>query len=202
MAIKKQVEAPSANIENLIGLRKEFMSGKMIPRKTEMLKIRLLELHKAKAANSAESELLETMLKRDRARGELSDEKGHVEILNRIEHERCTERCRGRSNDSERVFRIVKDEVYRYFTQEPTETEPDIRYIVFTYEKIPPSHQLTLELINKKEMGHTIKENEWPKERVLLHRLSFNQGWFDKHFEVDDDLLNEEIKEKEENYTF
>lgn len=198
MAEKKAEAKKDFNIENLESLQKEFVTNKMIPRKAEMLKIRLVELWTMKTLFPKEEILLELILKRERAKGNISD--AHVEVLNRIEVKKCTEVARCKTADAPQVLYVKKDQLCKFFRQEPIGAEL-LRFVVFVERDIPPEFQMTRELLLKEERGHHAAESEYPVSKQLLHRLELNEGWFNATFNIEEDLLSETIKE-EESYKF
>lgn len=209
MAVKKPTQAneeieSAGNIENFGALVKEFMSGKMIPRKSLMLKIRLVELWNAKKIKGDELKLLHTMLVREMKRASIDDK--HLEVLNRIEEAKCTQKCRCVVDDAPRVFYVAKDQVYSFRREEQEDIKKiqkgsQYQYVIFVEKIVPPEFQMTRELLLKEERGHHADESMYPKEKVLLHRLQLDDVWFNKIFDIEEDLLSETV-EQEESYTF
>lgn len=199
----KEGEEVKNNIENLEELTKEFKSGKMVPRKSAMLKLRLVELWKNKTITDDEKALLKTMLGREYKRGQLEDK--FVEVLNRIEVAECEGQCRCKVDDAPPVFKVKKDQVC-FFRQEDQENLKKIeagsayQYVVFVEVEIPPEHQMTKELLLKEERGHHAAESMYPKTRTILHRLQLDDLWFDRIFDIEEDLLSG--AEKEEEFVF
>jgi hypothetical protein len=210
MAVKKapkaETEKSEGNVENLAGLTKEFVGGKMLPRKQLMLKHRLVELWNAKNIAEGELKLLKTIFQREFKRGNIEDR--HLEIFNRIEEAECTEKCRCKDDNAPRVFYVAKDQVCSFRREEQTNIEKVekgslFQYIVFVEKIVPPEFQMTRELLLKEERGHHAAESEYPKEKILLHRLQLDDVWFDKVFDIEEDLLSESVEgEDEAEYKF
>lgn len=208
MAIKKPVkpegEEVKNNIENLAGHAKEFASGKMDPKKAVMLKLKLVSLWIAKTITESELSLLETILSRELKRAQIEDK--HLEILNRIEAAQCTETARCKVDDAPRVFHVLKDQICAFKREDQpnlkkVEGGSEYQYTIFVEKTIPPEFQMTKELLLKEERGHHADESMYPKERILLHRLVLDDLWFDRIFDIEEDLLGE-TKEETEAYTF
>lgn len=201
---KKKIEATPGNIENLSALEKEYKTGKMISRKAIVLKQRLKELWDAGKITEAELDLFRYIMKRELLKGTISDL--YLQVINKIESEECELSCVAKDIPSESVMYITKGDTYKYFVedeQDPDRLEKGIqfKYTIFVKRYIKPEFQLTRELVLKEDRGHHINENEWPKEKVLLHRLTLNEKWFEKYFDTDKDILTTE-SEKEEVYNF
>lgn len=208
MAIKKPAktegEEVKDNIDNLAAHAKEFATGKMDPKKALMLKLKLVSLWVAKTASDNESSLLETILRREFKRAQIEDK--HLEILNRIEAAQCTKKARCKVDDAPRVFHVLKDQICSFKREDQdnrkkSEAGSLYQYTIFVEKTIPPEFQMTKELLLKEERGHHAAESMYPKERIILHRLSLDDLWFDKIFDIEEDLLSE-AKETEETYTF
>lgn len=208
MAVKKPVkiegEEVKNNIENLDAHAREFATNKMDPKKAMMLKLKLVSLWIAKTITDAELSLLETILSRELKRAQIEDK--HLEVLNRIESAQCTEKARCKVDDAPRVFHVLKDQVCNF----KREDQPNLKkaqagsvyqFTIFVEKIIPPEFQMTKELLLKEERGHHAAESMYPKERIILHRLVLDDLWFNKIFDVEEDLLSE-TKETEETYTF
>lgn len=197
MATKE--EKPKNNIDRLDELSVEFTRNQMIPRKLEFLKVRLLELAITKKATDAELTLLEKILVRERAKSILSD--ANTQVLNKIESGRCVETCKGKVDNAPNVFHVTKGETYSFSRQEPIGAEL-IKFIVYTKERIPPSHQYTSEHAEMLAMGHQVPLKDYPKEKILIHRLDLNKGWFDSIFDIDEDLLSGSASSTSNEYQF
>jgi hypothetical protein len=198
--VKSDDAESKGNIENLSALSREFASGKMIPKKALMLKLRLVELWNGKIITDSELVLLENMLTREMKRGQIEDK--HLEVLNRIEQAQCTEKARCKVDDAPRVFFVNKDQVCSFKRHEQSnikkiEAGSEFVYTIFVEKTIPPEFQMTKELLMKEERGHHASEESYPKERIILHRLNLDDGWFDKIFEIEEDLLSETIEDKD-----
>jgi hypothetical protein len=182
------------NIKDLALLRKEFERGQMPMRKMMALRQKLVELHVAGNITSSEKDMMIIILKRDRVKGGISDY--HSEILNRIEVEKCEEEAYVKVDNAPRVHFLSKDQICRYFK----DTDKD-RFVVFVERSIPPEWQMTTDLLMKEMRGHFAPEDQYPKERKLLHRLDLTEKEFHAWFYP---ISNDELKaeKQEENYTF
>lgn len=192
----EQTDAISkANIEGLPLLKKEFLKGLMNLRKLEVLKRRLIDLHAKKISTPEESELFEMILKKERLKGNISD--ANLEILNRIDMSRCTEKCRVIVDNAPRTHYLSKDMICLYYKDYDND-----RFVVFVERKIPSEWQMSRELVLKEQRGHAADESEYPKERVLIHRLNLKEKEFKAWFDFEDNL--EDLKEASitEEYTF
>jgi hypothetical protein len=184
-----------ANIENLASLKKEFERGLMLPRKAIMLKARLIELFKMKAITEEEQVLMEVIFRREMVKGQIAE--SDLEFFNRIEMERCEDRCIVKTDSTPRTHHLTKDMVCRYYL----DVDAD-RYVVFVEVKILPEWQMTRDLVLKEQRGHFADESEYPKTKIRVHRLTITQKEFDAWFDFEEDLLNESLPIKEKDYTF
>jgi len=206
MAKKEQVTTEAKeNIANLNDLVKEFKSGKMVPRKLVLLKIRLAELWKAKTISEKEELLLESILSRDRMRGTIADTY-YEDVLNRIEASKCADKCRCKTDDAPPVFFLKKDQICSFERHDQPNIEKAqagslYQYCVYFEKEIPPEHQMTRELLLKEERGHHAAEDEYPKVKYIMKRLVLDDAFFDRLFDVEEDLLSGESK-KEDEYIF
>jgi hypothetical protein len=183
------------NIENLTGLTKEFLGNKMEARKTAALRVRLVELHVKETASEGEESLLESILKRDRLKAQLSD--SHAEILNRIEMDRCEERCIVKSEHVPSVHYIQKDMICPFLRDHDND-----KIIVFVERTIPGNQQMDIDLAERVANKLPYDPNEMPKKKVMIHRLSVTEREFSAWFEeMDDDILKDQ-PEKEAVYSF
>lgn len=182
------------NIENLASLAKEFETNRMEPRKVVALRSKLIELFKSEKITEQEQKLMETILKRERLKGVISD--ANLEVINRIEMDRCTDKCRVKSDDVPRVHYLVKDMICKYFK----DNEND-RFVVFVERVIPPEWQMTRDLVLKEQRGHFADESAYPKEKTLVRRLYLKEAEFKAWFDFEEDLLSEKPAIEEE-YTF
>ena len=184
-------EEKKDTIADLQLLRKEFERGQMPLRKSTALKSKLIELHLASNQTKAEKDLMLIMLKRDRLKGSLSDY--HSEILNRIEVNVCDEKAVVKVDNAPRVHFLNKDMVCPFYKDSDAD-----RFVVFVERRIPTDWQMSVELLKREERGHFASEDQYPKERKLLHRLALTQKEFDAWFDIlDQDLLKAETLEKE-----
>lgn len=195
MAKTKTEDSTKNNIENLASLKKEFERGQMLPRKAIMLKARLIELFKMKTITEEEQVLMETIFKREMVKGQIAE--NDLEFYNRIEMERCEDRCIVKTDSTPRTHHLVKDMVCRYYL----DIDAD-RYVVFVERKILPEWQMTRDLVLKEQRGHFADESEYPKIKFLIHRLNLTQKEFDAWFDFEEDLLNETVSTTEQIYKF
>lgn len=187
-------ETTKDNIADLSDLRREFERAQMPLRKVMALKHKLIELHLADKQTKSEKDLMLTILKRDRLKGSLTDY--HSEILNRIEVLTCEEKAVVKVDNAPRVHFLSKDLVCPYYKDNDKD-----RFVVFVERKIPTEWQMTVDLLMKEARGHFASEDQYPKERTLLHRLDLTDREFGAWFEiVDTDILK--ATKTEENYTF
>lgn len=186
-------EETKGNIEGLQALKKEFERGQMAPRKLTALRAKLVELHTAKKDTDEEQSLLVMILKRDRLKGSISD--FNTELLNRIEIKKADEQAYVKVDNAPVVHFLSKDQKVKFFKDNDKD-----RFVVFVERKIPPSHQMTEELLLKEMRGHFASPDEYPKERILLHRLDLTVKEFNAWFQVIDD--NDLKPELEETFTF
>ena len=181
------------NINDLPLLRKEFERGQMQTRKLTALKAKLIELYMGEKQSANEFELMLMILKRDRLKGQLND--AHMELLNGIDIKKCEETCFVKVDNAPRVHHLSKDQVCRFYKDNDTD-----RFVVFVEIKVPPSHQMTYDLLMKEARGHFPSEDMYPKERIRLHRLDLTAKEFHAWFQINsDDIL---AAEKPEEYTF
>lgn len=209
MAVKKPAkiegEEVKNNIENLGAHAKEFATGKMDPKKAMMLKFKLVSLWIAKSISEDELSLLETILSRELKRAQIEDK--HLEILNRIEAAQCTEKARCKVDDAPRVFHVLKDQVCSFKREDQpnlkkVEGGSEYQYTIFVEKTIPANFQMTKELLLREERGHHSAEEDYPKDRILLHRLILDDLWFERIFEIEEDLLGETKPENDSEYVF
>lgn len=196
----KEGDEVKNNIENLEALSQEFKTNKMAPRKSEMLKIRLVELWKAGSITEDEKTLAKYMLNREMKRGHLEDK--YLDVLNRIEAAECEEQCQCKVDDAPTVFRVKKGQVCSFRREDQTNIKKAekgslFKHVVFVEEEIPPEHQMTKELLLKEERGHHASESMYPKTKTIMHRLQLDDVWFNKVFDVVEDLLSGKVKEEE-----
>lgn len=189
----KAKEKAEGNIPNLAALSKEFQKNEMEPRKLVALRGRLIELFKGKKITGDEQKLMEMILKRERLKGVIAD--ANLEIINRLEMERCEETCIVRTDDVPRVHHLFRDQICKFYKDNDNE-----RYVVFVERKIPTEWQMTRDLVLKEQRGHFADESEYPKEKTLIHRLNLKEKEFKAWFDFNEDLLSE--TKKEEEYTF
>lgn len=182
------------NIADLGDLRKEFERAQMPLRKVMALKHKLIELHLADKQTKPEKDLMLTILKRDRLKGSLTDY--HSEILNRIEVLTCEEKAVVKVDNAPRVHFLSKDLVCPYYKDNDKD-----RFVVFVERKIPTEWQMTVDLLMKEARGHFAPEDQYPKERTLLHRLDLTDREFNAWFDIMDlDILK--ATKTDETYTF
>lgn len=181
------------NIADLPLLRKEFERGQMQARKLTALRMKLIELYTAKISTEKENELMTMILKRDHLKGSISD--ANLEILNRIEVKKADEEAYVKIDNAPSVHFLSKDQKVKFYKDNDKD-----RFVVFVERRIPPSHQMTEDLLFKEMRGHFAPESEYPKERTLLHRLDLTVKEFNAWFQVID---SDDLKaEKEETFTF
>lgn len=189
-----KTEITKDTIPDLQELRREFERAQMPLRKVMALKTKLVELHLADKQSKAEKELMMIILKRDRLKGSLTDY--NSELLNRIEVQGCEEKAVVKVDNAPRVHFLTKDLVCPYFKDNDKD-----RFVVFVERKIPPEWQMSIDLLMKEARGHFAPEDQYPKERTLLHRLDLTDrefhAWFDPQ---DSDILK--ATKTEETYTF
>lgn len=190
-SVEKVEVKPS--IENLAGLKKEFLRSEMNPRKSTMLKLRLVELHTAGSIHPEELELMELIFKRERSQGKI--EENHLERLCRLERDRCTDTCIVKTADAPSVHKLHKDQVCKMYID-----HDNGRYVVFVDDVIPTEHQLTREIVIKQERGHPVPPEAYPPPRVIVRRLNLKKKEFDQWFEIEENLLKP--IETEESYSF
>lgn len=192
---KETTDSKEGNIENLIGLKREFQKNEMAPRKLVALKNKLVELYNVKTINAPEQELMEIIFKKERKNGVIIDK--HLELFNRIEMARCTDICRVKTDDVPRTHYLYKDQLCKFYKDDDAD-----KFVVFVERKIPPEWQMSRELVLKEHRGHFASEEEYPKEKTLIHRLNLSEKEFKAWFDFEEDLLSEPTKKVEEEYQF
>ncbi len=175
-------------IANLAELRKEYVHGKMAPRKIIALKERLMAGYKSKEAPEEEMELLETILRKIRSKGSQVDPQydRDTQIINWIERNRCTMRCTCVQDSLSGALFLTLGRTYFY-----KEIADGERYVVYVEYDVPPEHQMTRELVLKEARGHFANEDEYPKTRTDIRVLEIDAKRFAFMFQVDEDLLSE-----------
>lgn len=192
----KPQEKTQGTIANLDDLRKEFLSGKMPEKKHIALRVKLISLFKEKKISEDEQKLMETILKKERIRNTILTSDDYM--LNAIESARLDTKCIVKTDDVPQVHHLKKDLVCPYYQDFDNE-----RFIVYVPIEVPPEHQLSREIVLKEMRGHPVAEHEYPKTKILIHRLNLKQKEFDKWFEIiEEDILNTPSKATEEVYTF
>lgn len=164
-------------------------------RKLKQLVTRFLELDGEELLLPEEKELFLFILRKQRKDGRISAPDEYY--LNAIEIEECEESCIVKVDDPPSCHHLKKDLKCRYRYD-----GEDGRYIVFVPRVVPSSHQMTKRLIEKKEMGHQISEEEWPKPRTLIHRISINAQEFGAWFDTLEEVDGEEVNAAEEIFEF
>lgn len=184
------------NIKDLSLLQREFERGMMEDRKLIALRQKLIDLHIAGTSNPGEHNLLVAVLKRDRLKGRLEDIDANMEILNRIEVEKATEKAYVKIDHPPRVHHLTKNKVCKFFKDNDTD-----KFVVYVEITIPATHQMTEELIYAEMRGHFKSPDEYPKPKVRLQRLDLQPREFHAWFNIisDDDLAP---TKREEVYTF
>lgn len=168
----------------------------MDPRKLIAFRTKLTELYTDKKAIQDEVKALSQLLTRDRKKGTLSD--ANRQILNEIDLKKCDGVCVVKSADVPSVHYLKDGMECKFFYDTDSE-----RYVVFVEREIPPEHQLTYKIIQKEERGHFPDEKEYPKTKILLHRLDLTSGEFDKWFKVEKDSESVDLSaDEEETYEF
>lgn len=181
-------------IKDLEALREEYIEGEMPDRKVSALRVRLIELYLGKEATKDELSLMETMLLRDRRQGQLSY--ANEEILNRIEMDRCDKVCVVHAEHPPQVHYLSKDLECKY-----RHDHAEGRYAVYVPRTIKPAWQYDLELAEKIVEKRPVDESEYPKTKILIHRLYLTKKEFDAWFvKIEDELKPK--KKAEEVYTF
>jgi hypothetical protein len=184
------------NITGLAALKKEFKSGKMPERKLVALKNKLLQVYKSNLHSEEEGELMEAVLIRERARNTITMPDSYA--LNLIEQDRCEEECEVKIENPPQVHHLVKGLKCKHFFDSDSD-----RYIVYVPRSVPPEHQMTRDLVLREQRGHFADESEYPKEKILWHRLSLTAKEFNAWFDVVNDSILEKSEQKtEEEYKF
>lgn len=198
MAEKKVEAKKDFNIENLEALQREYITNKMIPRKAEMLRIRLEELWVSKTIFPKEEALLEIVLNRALAKSTIPKDREDAckEILYRIEVKKCNEIARCKTADAPRIFYVKLSQLCRFYRVEPTGAGR-AKFVLFMEKEVPPSHQMTPDVLTKIDLGHHVPEEMYPKTKTLLHRQELDENWFNTYFDIEEDLLVEKIEEEQ-----
>ena len=187
---------PKENIAGLEALRKEYESGRMVEKKAIALRRKLVELFTGGINTPQELSLMETILKRERVKGSITPHDDY--LYNKLESERCDEKCTVKTKSPPQVHHMVHGMECKF----ARDVEKN-RFIVFIPRVIPTEHQMSRELLLKIERGHPTNESEYPPPRTLIHRIVVSAKEFDAWFEViEDDILTRPIAKREETYTF
>lgn len=192
------------NIEDIEGLSKEYISRRMPERKLVALRRKLVSLFKEGLITNAEQELMETILKRDRALATILPHDNY--LLNKIEYDRLERIAFVKTDDAPTVHHLKKDLECKFFYDHDfndgkNKKDSVGRYVVYVPRTVPVTHQLSEAVVRKENMGHPIDPKEYPEEKILIHRIVLKDKEFNAWFEVEeDDILKDKNKEIE--YTF
>lgn len=171
------------NIKGIAALKREFQTGKMPERKLIALRTKLIDLFNKSLSSEDEAEFMEQVLIRDRARHVIAAPDAYV--LHKIESDRCEMKCVVIAEAPPQVHHLSKGLECKYFYD-----SDDDRHIVYVPRTVPPEHQMTRDLVLKEQRGHFPSEEEYPKAKILWHRLSLVKKEFDAWFSiVDEDIL-------------
>lgn len=188
--------AVKSNIEGLADLQKEYVTGRMVEKKIIALRRKLVELFLAKKITPDEQALMEIILGRDRVKGSMSSHDEY--LLNKIESDRCEERCIVKTQSPPQVHHMVFGMECRF-----SRDVVNNKFSVYIPRVVPPEHQMTRELLLKEARGHFASEDEYPKPKILTHRIIITEKEFGKWFDViEDDILTRPEPKREESYTF
>lgn len=200
---RKKVEG---NIENLEPLREEFRKNKMPERKIVALREKLISVYHEGVITSEEQELMEAILRKERNLSKISSRDEY--LLNKIESDRCEESCTVKTDDVPAVLHLRKDLECKFYYDpdfNDGKNRPDSvgRYFVYVPRIVPPEHQLKNATVLKEMRGHFVDAEEYPAEKILIHRLKLKEKEFQAWFEVNEDYLNKDYGQKKETeYTF
>jgi len=187
---------PVENIAGLQDLRKEYESGRMVEKKAIALRRKLVELFTGGKITPTELSLMETILRRERVKGTITSHEDY--LFNKLESDRCEEKCTVKTQNPPQVHHMVTGMECRF----SRDVEKN-KFIVFIPRVVPPEHQMTRELVLKEQRGHFPSEDEYPKPKILIHRIVVTAKEFDAWFDVvEDDILTRPISKKEDIYTF
>jgi hypothetical protein len=193
-----------SNIEQLDALRKEFATGKMVERKLVALRVKLVSLFTEKIITPDEQDLMETILRKDRNRGNINS--AYSYLLNAIESERCVDVAFVKVDDAPMVHHLKKHLECKYvydaeYNDGKNKEDSLGRYYVYVPRTIPTEYQLSAKTVMKELKGHPTDPSDYPPEKVLIHRISLKEREFQKWFEIEDEnILNAEKAEPV--YTF
>lgn len=188
------IQGQRPNIEGLDLLKKEFHSGKMPDRKLIALRTKLVALYNDQTITEKEQDLMETILRKDRALGRIVSSYNY--LLSAIENARCEETAVVKDENAPVVHHLKKNLECK-FTYDPEYNdgkgkEDSLgRYHVYVPRVIPPEHQLSVKTAMKEIKGHPTTAEDYPPEKILYHRITLKKREFMTWFEVEDDeLLN------------
>lgn len=191
----KKVDTKS-NFENFKLLKKEFESTKMDPKKHAQLREKLIVLYRDKKILPEEESLMEAMLRKERAfsktkKATISDKNLH--FLNALEEARIPTRATCKRDDLPPAMFMSKGAEVKF------EFDSD-REKVFIYSRVivPVRHQLTRDIVDKEDRGHTVPEEKYPAERYYIHRQILPAKEFEQWFDVVEDLIEGDGEEKED----
>lgn len=192
---KAQVEK-KGNFDNFRVLKKEFDSRKMDTRRLNQFREKLISLYKEKKTTSEETKLMEEILTFERAfnkekKQTISDKNLH--FLNQIEEERIKDKAVCKRDDLPPSLFLEKGKEVKFQRSENRD-----RVFVYVRVTVPVSHQMTREIIDKEERGHTVPEEKYPKERYYVHRHIVKDKDFEDWFDVVEDLITESDDEFED----
>ena len=195
--VKKTLAKKESNFTNFKSLKNEYLKGKMPERKLIAFKLKLKDLWSSGKILKEEKELFLAVLKRERAKGNISMIDAY--LLHEYESERCDEICFVSTDDAPYVHHLKKGLECKY----ERDIEKD-RFNVYVPRLVPVEHQLSKEIVIRENKGHPVDASEYPQERVLIRRLHLKPEEFNAWFELSaDDILNEGMSENErESYTF
>lgn len=204
---------PNIDPEKLAALRNEYVNGKrdekgkkvqMPERKLIALRGELVKWYNAGIATEAEQDFMELILRKDRKLGKIFS--AHEYLINKIEHDRCEMRCVVKSADVPLVHHMHSGLECK-FEYDPEyddgKAKPDSigRYYVYVPRTVPTRHQLSNRTVEKEILGHPTSPEEYPKDRVLIHRVALKEREFEAWLEIvkadplDDDSAGSEDEE-------
>lgn len=205
---KEDGEEQKPNIENLEKLANEFNTGRMVPKKIAALIRRLVELYKGELATEDEKELMIEMLTTQRAQGLLPSGGVDHYLLNEIESAACAHQAECITDNAIGAHHLKKGLICRFsldpkFNDRKGKKDSVGRYYVYVPRTVPTEHQIPQDVAYRRLERQPIEPHEYPKERVLIHRLILKVPEFKRMFEViEEDILNAAAKEAEPEYTF
>lgn len=189
MAKKIETETKS-NFENFKGLKKEFESTKMDPRKLGQLRDRLISLYNGKIILKEEQDLMEAILRKERSFSKtkkmtISDKNLH--FLNALEADRLTDKAICKTDDIPPAMLLPGSSEVKFQWEDDRE-----KVVIYSKVLVPTRHQLTRAIVDKEERGHAVPEEAYPQERYYIHRQILRATEFESWFEIIEDLINED----------